>query len=70
MTKWVGHGWKVHSKEETILMLGLKYKQMGIHEMEGKMCKGNDILQKVKWHGVVRKKISLEKKKGPNHRQA
>lgn len=35
---------------------------MGIHEMEGKMCKGNDILQKVKWHGEEKNKSGGEKR--------
>lgn len=44
------HALKVHFKGEMILILGLKA-QIGIHKTERNMCKGKEVLEKIKWHG-------------------
>ena len=60
MINRVGHGWAVHFKEETILMLGLK--QLEVLEIEGNMYKGNKGLQKTRWHGQEKKVFGEENK--------
>ena len=55
---------KVHFEEEMILMSGLKV-QIGIHETQRNMCKGNKVLEKIKWHGEEKHVFGYR-----NHRKA